>query len=63
MVGLVMLDLDGFKEVNDSLGHPAGDAVLQQAAARVTRAVRAADFVARIGGDELVVLMTEVSDG
>lgn len=62
-VALVMVDLDGFKAVNDSLGHVVGDGVLRQSAARVVRAVRAGDFVARIGGDEFVVLMREVNDG
>ena len=61
-VALVMLDLDAFKVVNDTLGHVVGDGVLRQTAARVVRAVRAGDFVARIGGDELVVLMREVND-
>jgi len=54
---LVYLDLDGFKPVNDRHGHAAGDAVLKAVAAALVRHVRASDVVARIGGDEFVVLL------
>lgn len=56
-VVVMALDLDDFKLVNDSLGHPVGDAVLIQAAERVSACVRSSDTVARIGGDELAVLV------
>jgi diguanylate cyclase (GGDEF)-like protein len=59
---LVYLDLDGFKPVNDRHGHAAGDAVLKAIAATLTRHVRASDVVARIGGDEFVVLLWNVSE-
>jgi diguanylate cyclase (GGDEF)-like protein len=54
---LLLIDLDGFKEVNDSLGHAAGDACLKEAAQRVSDVCRKAGTVARIGGDEFAVLL------
>jgi diguanylate cyclase (GGDEF)-like protein/PAS domain S-box-containing protein len=56
---LMLLDLDRFKDVNDRLGHTAGDAVLQQAAHRMRAVVRDTDFIARFGGDEFVVLLPD----
>jgi diguanylate cyclase (GGDEF)-like protein len=54
--GLVLVDLDGFKDVNTAHGYPAGDAVLRETAARLIGAVRPGDVVARLGGDEFAVL-------
>jgi diguanylate cyclase (GGDEF)-like protein len=54
--GLILVDLDGFKDVNTAHGFPAGDAVLREAAARLQHCVRADDVVARLGGDEFAVL-------
>jgi diguanylate cyclase (GGDEF)-like protein len=59
-LGLLMADLDGFKEINDTMGHKAGDAVLKEVAARLSGSVRATDTVARIGGDEFVILLTDL---
>jgi len=55
------LDLDGFKELNDSFGHAAGDAVLVEVAHRLRNSVRSLDFISRIGGDEFVILLPTIS--
>ncbi len=59
---LFFIDLDHFKEVNDTLGHDAGDALLVQAAVRISQCVREADTVARMGGDEFTVILSQVND-
>lgn len=59
---LVVIDLDGFKNINDTLGHAAGDAVLLQVARLLHQHVRKTDSVARIGGDEFAILMLDATD-
>ena len=61
-LALLLLDLDGFKAVNDNLGHDAGDALLKQAANRIEAALRDSDYVARLGGDEFLIVVPQVSD-
>ena len=60
-LALLFLDLDGFKNINDSLGHTVGDKLLQSVAARVLACVRKSDTVSRMGGDEFVILLSEVA--
>jgi len=57
---LVFIDLDHFKEINDSLGHDSGDQLLAQSAARISDCVREADTVARLGGDEFVIILPQL---
>lgn len=61
-VGVLYVDLDGFKAVNDTLGHDAGDAILQRVARAMRSAVRTADDVARLGGDEFALLLKAPGD-
>lgn len=62
LVAVCVMDLDGFKAVNDTFGHEAGDAVLVEVAGRLQQVVRANDTVARLGGDEFVMLLAGLND-
>jgi diguanylate cyclase (GGDEF)-like protein len=60
-LSMLLLDLDGFKQINDTRGHAAGDEVLRDAAAVIARHIRSSDMAARLGGDEFVVLCPETT--
>jgi diguanylate cyclase (GGDEF)-like protein len=62
-LSLVIVDVDGFKEINDRIGHLAGDSVLAEIADRIRQVVRSADIPCRVGGDELAVILPEVEVG
>ena len=59
---MLYLDIDDFKDVNDTLGHAMGDLLLKSVVGRLKQAVRDTDFVARFGGDEFAILQTDVTD-
>lgn len=61
-VGLLYIDLDNFKRVNDQSGHTVGDKLLAEAAARISKSVKSTDTTARIGGDEFMVILNELND-
>lgn len=61
-LALLLIDLDQFKEVNDTLGHDVGDMLLQEAGRRISACVRDSDTVARLGGDEFTVILSELED-
>jgi len=62
MVGVLLIDIDNFKEVNDRFGHFGGDILLQEIAKRLKHSVRESDTVARLGGDEFVVVLTDIEE-
>jgi len=61
-LGILLIDMDGLKRINDTFGHRAGDAAIRETALRISRIPRRSDVVARLGGDEFGVMLTEVSD-
>ncbi|ADV81124.1 GGDEF domain-containing protein [Terriglobus saanensis] len=61
-VALITIDLNGFKKINDTLGHPAGDEILKAVASRLQSTLRATDTVARLGGDEFSIIVTDSLD-
>lgn len=61
-LGIVLIDLDGFKDINDLMGHQAGDLLLVEMASRMTSTVRASDTVCRLGGDEFLLVLPDLAD-
>ena len=61
-IALIYLDIDGFKEVNDSFGHTTGDELLRQVAQRLAGTLRRTDTIARMGGDEFTIIMPQVEE-
>ena len=62
MLAVMLIDLDRFKEINDTLGHASGDILLVEAARRISNCVRKGDMVSRLGGDEFIVIISDVND-
>lgn len=62
IVGVLLIDVDHFKQINDTLGHDAGDAILKEVAVGLNASVRACDTVARMGGDEFMIILTNLKD-
>jgi diguanylate cyclase len=62
-LALIVLDLNGFKKINDTMGHQAGDQVLREVSATLRRGLRASDTLARLGGDEFVIVAADVEPG
>ena len=62
-LALLILDLNGFKMINDTLGHQAGDQVLREVSGHLRKSVRASDTLARLGGDEFIIVATDLGVG
>ena len=60
---LIILDVDSFKQINDTYGHAAGDAALKRVAGLLMRTFRSIDYVCRLGGDEFAIIMVEMTSG
>jgi diguanylate cyclase (GGDEF)-like protein len=61
-IALILIDIDYFKTVNDTLGHDGGDAVLKKVAGQLTKYFRSSDYACRIGGDEFAVILTNIDE-